>query len=295
MNMGSLFIELRFGNFDNNIIYTDKPTNQTPYSNKKMHKKIVFYIIVFLSFISSTINAQNTRLKNYNTIGWYNYFGTFKVSEKFGIHTEYQFRRNDIITNWQQSLLRVGVNYQLNPKIQFRLGYAWIETFPYGEIPINGMGKNFTEHRLFQMATITDKVSIVEFSHRFMLEQRLVGRYSNANLTNEDEFPLLNRFRYLYRMQLPLKGKEIKVKTPYLAIYDEVFISFGKNVNENIFDQNRVGILIGYRVSSSIRIEAGYLNQTLQLGREVNNRNVFQHNNGVIINANFNIDLTKQK
>ena len=293
--MGSLFIELRFGNFDNNIIYTDKPTNQTPYSNKKMHKKIVFYIIVFLSFISSTINAQNTRLKNYNTIGWYNYFGTFKVSEKFGIHTEYQFRRNDIITNWQQSLLRVGVNYQLNPKIQFRLGYAWIETFPYGEIPINGMGKNFTEHRLFQMATITDKVSIVEFSHRFMLEQRLVGRYSNANLTNEDEFPLLNRFRYLYRMQLPLKGKEIKVKTPYLAIYDEVFISFGKNVNENIFDQNRVGILIGYRVSSSIRIEAGYLNQTLQLGREVNNRNVFQHNNGVIINANFNIDLTKQK
>ena len=293
--MGSLFIELRFGNFDNNIIYTDKPTNQTPYSNKKMHKKIVFYIIVFLSFISSTINAQNTRLKNYNTIGWYNYFGTFKVSEKFGIHTEYQFRRNDIITNWQQSLLRVGINYQLNPKIQFRLGYAWIETFPYGEIPFNGMGKDFTEHRLFQMATITDKVSIVEFSHRFMLEQRLVGRYSNANLTNEDEFPLLNRFRYLYRMQLPLKGKEIKVKTPYLAIYDEVFISFGKNVNENIFDQNRVGILIGYRVSSSIRIEAGYLNQTLQLGREVNNRNVFQHNNGVIINANFNIDLTKQK
>jgi hypothetical protein len=257
-----------------------------------MHKRIVFYIIVFLSFIPNSINAQNTRLKNYNTIGWYNYFGTFKVSKKFGIHTEYQFRRDEIITNWQQSLLRVGVNYQLNPKIQFRLGYAWIETFPYGEIPINGMGKDFTEHRLFQMATITDKVSIVDLSHRFMLEQRLVGRYSNANLTNEDEFPLLNRFRYLYRMQLPLKGKEINIKTPYLAIYDEVFISFGKNVNENIFDQNRVGILVGYRVSSSIRIEAGYLNQTLQLGREVNNRNVFQHNNGLIINANFNIDLT---
>ena len=33
--MGSLFIELRFGNFDKNIIYTDKPTNQTPYSKKK--------------------------------------------------------------------------------------------------------------------------------------------------------------------------------------------------------------------------------------------------------------------
>jgi hypothetical protein len=259
-----------------------------------MREKNFCFLLVLL-FVSNSINAQNTRLDNYNSIGWYNYFGTFKLSEKLGIHTEYQFRRNEIITEWQQSLLRVGINYQLNPKIQFRLGYAWIETFPYGEIPINGMGKDFTEHRLFQMATLTDKVSSVDLSHRFMLEQRWVGRYSNANLTNEDEFPLLNRFRYMFRVQIPLKGKVIKDKTPYLAIYDEIFIGFGQNVNENIFDQNRVGILLGYRFSSSIRIEAGYLNQTLQLGREVNNRNVFQHNNGLIISANCNIDLTTKK
>jgi len=258
-------------------------------------RKTAFYIIVLLSVISGSINAQNTRLSNYNTIGWYNYFGTFKVSQKFGIHTEYQFRRTEIITEWQQSLLRVGVNYQLNPKIQFRLGYAWIETFSYGEIPINGMGKDFTEHRLFQMATLTDKVSIVDLSHRFMLEQRWVGRYSNANFTNEDEFPLLNRFRYMFRLQIPLKGKETIDKTLYISIYDEIFIGFGDNVNENIFDQNRIGILLGYRFSSLVRIEAGYLNQTLQLGREVNNRNVFQRNNGIIVNVNFNIDLTTRK
>jgi len=258
-------------------------------------RKTAFYIIVLLSVISGSINAQNTRLSNYNTIGWYNYFGTFKVSQKFGIHTEYQFRRTEIITEWQQSLLRVGVNYQLNPKIQFRLGYAWIETFSYGEIPINGMGKDFTEHRLFQMATLTDKVSIVDLSHRFMLEQRWVGRYSNANFTNEDEFPLLNRFRYMFRLQIPLKGKETIDKTLYISIYDEIFIGFGDNVNENIFDQNRIGILLGYRFSSLVRIEAGYLNQTLQLGREVNNRNVFQRNNGVVVNVNFNIDLTTRK
>jgi len=258
-------------------------------------RKTAFYIIVLLSVISGSINAQNTRLSNYNTIGWYNYFGTFKVSQKFGIHTEYQFRRTEIITEWQQSLLRVGVNYQLNPKIQFRLGYAWIETFSYGEIPINGMGKDFTEHRLFQMATLTDKVSIVDLSHRFMLEQRWVGRYSNANFTNEDEFPLLNRFRYMFRLQIPLKGKETIDKTPYISIYDEIFIGFGDNVNENIFDQNRIGILLGYRFSSLVRIEAGYLNQILQLGREVNNRNVFQRNNGIIVNVNFNIDLTTRK
>lgn len=30
----------------------------------------------------------------------------------------------------------IGVNYQINSKVQLRIGYAWIETFPYGEIPI---------------------------------------------------------------------------------------------------------------------------------------------------------------
>jgi hypothetical protein len=56
-------------------------------------------------------------------------------------------------------------------------------------------------------------------------------------------------------------------------------IGFGKNVAENIFDQNRIGILFGYRFSPKVRLEAGYLNQIVQLGREINNQNVFQYNN----------------
>ncbi len=257
--------------------------------------KIKISIVAVLCLCSLNSFAQNNRLNTNTNIGWYNYFGTFKLSKKIGVHTEYQFRRNKVITEWQQSLLRVGINYQLNPKIQLRLGYAWIETFPYGEYSINGMGKDFTEHRLFQMATITDKVSIVDLSHRFMLEQRWVGRYSNMNLTKEDEFPLLNRFRYMIRAQLPLKGKEIKDKTPYVAFYDEVFIGFGKNVNANVFDQNRLGILLGYRFTKNVRIEGGFLNQTLQFGRQINQQNVFQSNSGLIVNANFNFDLIKNK
>ena len=57
---------------------------------KNKMKKIRFsFIILFFSFVSGFVNAQDTRLNNNNTIGWYNYFGTFKISEKMGIHTEY--------------------------------------------------------------------------------------------------------------------------------------------------------------------------------------------------------------
>lgn len=233
--------------------------------------------------------AQNTRISNDNTIGWFNYFGTFKLNNKFSLHTEYQWRRAELTQQAQQGLLRVGVNYALHNTVQLRVGYAWIETFPYGEIPINGMGKDFTEHRLYQMLTLNgSKINKLEIQHRLMLEQRWIGRYSSPTLTSEDDWLYMNRLRYMLRLQMPLKGDAIKDKTPYAAVYNEVFVGFGKNVNENVFDQNRLGVLLGYRFNSTLRMEGGYIGQTLQLGREVNNQNVFQYNNGLILNTIVN-------
>ena len=255
-------------------------------------KKIRFLALVLLFL--NTATAQNTRLHDRNQIGWLGYFGTFKIAKQFSIHTEYQWRRDNYINDKQQGLLRVGVNYQANSKIQLRAGYAWIETYPYGDFPINGLGKDFTEHRFFQMVTLTDKISKVEMSHRFMLEQRFVGRYSKPELIVEDDYLFLNRLRYMLRIQMPLKGNEIKNKTPYIAAYNEIFIGFGNNVNENIFDQNRIGLLLGYKFNSNLRIEGGYLNQTVQLGREIDQRNVFQNNNGFVVNTIIGIDLTSK-
>jgi hypothetical protein len=248
---------------------------------------------LFLLLCSLVSSAQNTRITDKNSIGWFNNFTTIKFSKKWSGHLEYQWRRENIVTDWQQSLLRTGVNYQVNNKLTLRLGYAWIETFPYGDIPLQAAGKRFPEHRAFQMATITDNVNRVEMSHRFMLEQRWVGRYTNMALNQPDDFLFLNRLRYMYRMQMPIGKKKIEDKTPYAAIYDEIFIGFGKNVNENVFDQNRLAILLGYRFNKKFRMEGGFLQQIVQLGREVNNRNVFQYNNGIILNSYFNFDLSK--
>ena len=252
------------------------------------------YLLVILAFSGMFAYSQNTRITDKNTIGWFAYTGTFNINKNWGIHLEYQWRRENIVTDWQQSLLRMGVNYKVNQKLSLRAGYAWIETFNYGNIPINGFGKQFTEHRAYQMATINDKMGKVELSHRFMLEQRWIGRYTNASLTKEDDYFFVNRLRYMYRMQMPLKGKTIGDKTPYAAIYDEVFVGFGKNVNENVFDQNRLGLLLGYRFSSILRVEGGFISQIVQLPREVTGRNVFQYNNGLVLSIIVNADLYKK-
>ena len=251
------------------------------------------YLIIIICLTWHISYAQNTRITNKNTIGWYAYTGTFKINKNWGIHTEYQWRRDNIISDWQQSLLRTGINYQVNPKLSLRAGYAWIETYNYGDIPINSFGKQFTEHRAYQMVTVSDKIGKVELNHRFMLEQRWIGRYSNVSLTKEDDYLFVNRLRYMYRMQIPLKGKIITDKTPYAAVYDEIFIGFGKNVNENVFDQNRLGLLLGYRFTSTIGVEGGFISQIVQLPREAGGRNVFQYNNGVMLSTFLSFDVSK--
>ena len=114
-------------------------------------------------------NAQNTRLKDHNRIGWWTGFVNIKLTAKWSAHGEYQWRREQFVTHWQQSLLRVGLSWQVRPEIQLRSGYAWAETFNYGDYPINGFGKDFTEHRFFEMITLSDKHGRLELSQRFML------------------------------------------------------------------------------------------------------------------------------
>lgn len=254
--------------------------------------KNLYFIIFLLS--SQLVLAQSTRITDNNTIGWLSYNGTFKLSPLVSIHTENQLRRDEWIKDKQQNLLRVGINYQFDPKIQLRIGYAWAETYPYGDYAINGFGKDFTEHRVYEMVTFSDKIKKVEFFHRFMLEQRWVGRYSTATLNREDDYLFMNRFRYQLRAQIPLKGNSIVNHTPYVAIYDEILIGFGNNVRENIFDQNRFGVLLGYKFNNTFRLESGYISQILQLGREINGKNVFQHNNGFVINTLFSFDLQRK-
>jgi len=253
-------------------------------------KNIFIPLLLLLSLCS---NAQNTRLNDVNNINWVQLNNTFNLNNKWSLHLEYQWRRENGLKDWQQSLFRTGVNYQVNNKLTLRLGYAWIETFPYGDIPLQAAGKRFPEHRTFQMATLSDKVGKAEMNHRFMLEQRWVGRYTNVTLSKPDDFLFLNRLRYMYRLQIPIGKQKIENKTFYAAIYDELFIGFGKNVNENVFDQNRFGVLLGYRFNKKFRVDGGFLQQIVQLGREVNSRNVFQYNNGIILNSYFNFDLSK--
>ncbi|MEQ8425644.1 MAG: DUF2490 domain-containing protein, partial [Cyclobacteriaceae bacterium] len=77
----------------------------------KETKRTTFLLIFFLCMPFISWSQKNIAKQNN---GWYMYFGNHKLSDKFSLHTEYQWRRDEIIKNWQQSLSRIGLDYKLS-------------------------------------------------------------------------------------------------------------------------------------------------------------------------------------
>lgn len=242
-------------------------------------------IFLFISLLStgSYSFSQEQRLADHNTIGWLVYTGTFKLNNKISMHTEYQWRRVNGLKNWQQGLLRTGVNFAIRKDISINAGYAFAETFPYGDYT---SANAFPEHRIFEQVVIKNPVGKMDISHRFTLEQRFIGKILLENGSKNTDYTFVNRMRYRVRTEIPVNKKQEK-NVWSIALQDEIFIGWGKNIGANVFDQNRLAILVGYKINQSIKMEAGYLNQILQQGKRINDKPAFQYNNGFMLATHF--------
>lgn len=239
-----------------------------------------FFIIVFLSVIYTANAQQNANLENgENEFGsWFMYFGTNKISNRLSIHSEAQFRYYEMATNFNQLLLRTGLNYHINPYAIATLGYGFIETDPtftaFDRIGTNAIDNNsISEHRVFEQFILKNKVGEFYFEHRYRLEQRFLQ--NNATNTNDTQ----HRARYRLQVTLPLTD------IFFLNFYDEVFL----NLQNNIFGQNRLYAALGINVTENLSVQAGYLKN------HFNTANFDRLQFGVFYNPDLSGLLKKEK
>jgi hypothetical protein len=191
---------------------------------------------------------------------WLNYVGDHPLGNSpWGLHLEVQNRRADLGDEWQQLLIRPGINYQISPTISVSAGWAYVRTYPYGDYPALA---EFPEHRAWEQIQHNFKFLGLDWTQRLRLEQRWIGEM--AKTTAGDDYDLANwryenRIRYMLRTSIPLTDSG---KT-YIALWNEVFFNFGSNVQGNDFDQNRAFIGIGQKLTATTRLEIGYMEQTI--------------------------------
>lgn len=200
-------------------------------------KKICLSLTLFL-LCNLTLLSQETGEDDLGA--WTMLFTTNRVSDKLSIHGEVQYRTYEVGSNFNQLLLRTGLNYHISDKAMATFGYGFISTDGTFEEPAGE--ENTSEHRIYQQFVLRNSVGKFKFSHRYRLEQRFIDNPTTGNDTQ-------HRARYFLRVTYPLND------TWFLTAYDEVFI----NLQEPIFGQNRLYGAVGYNFSKNLSAQFGYL------------------------------------
>ncbi|UWX53737.1 DUF2490 domain-containing protein [Maribacter litopenaei] len=201
---------------------------------------------VVLSIISTMAVAQENGEDKLGS--WHMYFGTNQIADKWSIHTEAQLRYFEQAKNFNQLLLRTGLNYHIDGNAIATAGYAFIKTDPtYFESAVLDLEEpasdKISEHRIFEQFILKNKVWELLFEHRYRLEQRFI--------TDSDLNTKSTQHRTRYRLQMTVPLTDIF----FLNFYDEIFI----NLQNEAFDQNRLYAAVGVNVTNNLSVQAGYL------------------------------------
>lgn len=213
-----------------------------------LNKKILILLVSLFFYTHSNAQVDEDELG-----GWYMYFWDTDFGEsKFGLQGDVQYRNWNIIGDLEQLLLRAGVTYSPNENVKLTLGYGNITTGAFGD-----SNATSSESRIYQEALLPHKVSDrIYLKHRFRYEQRWVE--------NQD---FRTRYRYNIFLNIPLNQANLNKNAIYLAFYNEVFLNGQKDIGNGreveIFDRNRLYGALGYAIQDNLKIQAGFMEQTL--------------------------------
>jgi len=206
-------------------------------------------IPLLIALFSFNLFNSNGQVDESKTGGWYMYFfNTSHEKSKIGFQGDVQYRNWNIAGDLEQLLLRGGVTFKPEKaNIKFTLGYGNITTGAFGED-----NSTINESRIYQEALFPTKIGDRFYlNHRLRYEQRFV-----------EEQTLRTRYRYNLFVNVALNQKEMKEKTIYLALYDELFINGTGMPGQSVFDRNRAYIALGYVLKKGMKFQLGIMNQT---------------------------------
>lgn len=250
------------------------------------YKKMIRLIVVLSLLMTAAnghIQSAQAGEQDHNGNLWINYFGDAKLgASPFGIHMDAQIRRDQLGKNQQQYLVQPGVTYKLAPNWDCGVGYGYMRTYPYGEFPI---ASPVPEHRVWEQISTKLPLPIgnLKLDNRLRLEQRHLGMAQNNDHTT---WRYENRFRYRLLTTFPIPY--LDSDRYYCKASDEIFLNFGQNVAKNHFDQNRLYLALGKKITDDWKVECGFMEQTLQH----RDGKVTEHNHTVMISFFHNFELT---
>ena len=230
-------------------------------------RKLVFAIVfVLLSIVGL---SQSLTRYHHNTF-WGRIVLSDKITPKLRWELFLQDRTQnddahklDIFKHHQLTSYWFWLHYQVNKDFRVSVTpFCYFNTIQLFPQPAEIGNRGIREFRWAVQAEQTQRFKNFTFANRYSLEYRM------RDLFTEDVFVTNYRARYRAKIERPLKTKKHAMS---LILYDEIFLEFGKAIENSpaIFNQNRLYAGFSYEIVKNVKFNLGYMyiNQERPTGR----------------------------
>jgi hypothetical protein len=208
-------------------------------------RTLLLYVVLF--FISKNSLAQRT--VNNSSQLWGGYIHSLRLNNNYSVWNDLHYVPESFF------ILRHGFTYHASKEVSVTAGYAWLQTAVASQ---NNRLQRF-EHRPWAQLMVNLPVGVkYSIHHRVRYDYRIRERME-AGLP-QDDFIGYHRVRFMTSIRRPLKGNTLGNKVPYLNLGNEILVNFGRPINTDHFDQNRIWLMVGMQYDI-FNVQLGYMNR----------------------------------
>ena len=235
----------------------------------KISNKFSFFFILIV--YANSVEAQVSKFS-----GWSALINTIKIKQSVSIIFDAQIRSSDQWSKIETTIIRPGLSFPLNKKASLSFGLALVNN----RKTVAGVEDLVDDNRAWQQWLMNHPLRVNSLQHRIRLEERTIPTiYAEGNELKKKDGKFNTRLRYFNRYASGFT-KKVKIKKgPYWTIQNEFFFNTigARFANGKFFDQSRTFVGGGWRLSSILDIEMGYMLQHIEgRGKAFTNNHVLQ-------------------
>ncbi|MEM9000798.1 MAG: DUF2490 domain-containing protein [Bacteroidota bacterium] len=239
---------------------------------KQRCNHLVWGLAMVLCIGSSVLSAQEvlpeeSTFKEPVTKFWVNTYGNIRISKRlfWDAQTHFRFEETEstpFIGQIGQIYNRHAIGYIYSKKFNVSLGGVLRVNF---NTDASSTDRNVVpEWRIWHQYQFAMPLSSMMVYHRIRIEHRWTQGFAE-----DSAYIFRNRWRYMFRLKVPLNNDTFEPNTFYLSPEAELIMQSGKEVVDSPLEDLRLTTTVGYILTPRLTVAAGVMysqGQTLENG-----------------------------
>lgn len=236
-------------------------------------------------------SPETAKFKDPLTLAWVNTYGNIRLTDRlFWIaQTHFRFQQTEqtpFAGQIAQLYNRHAISYLYSKYFRASLGGVLRVNFNTDEVEAIER-RAVPEWRIWHEYQFAQPLSRLMLYHRIRLEHRW-----SKGFGEQSEYIFRNRWRYMFRMKIPLNAPKLSSGTFYLAPESELIMQSGKSVVDSPLEDLRLHTSLGYIVNPRLTVASGLM---YSMGQELTDGGIYKQKWTLRFHMYFTPDFRKVK